>query len=107
MTFLYTGPPGQLSCSVTCPPMPFVSGLSDTCVVQWTTSQTASCAPITGYNIALTTLSPSVNVAASAFTLETVALEPFTTYTTAVTAKNDFGMTLCLSIFITSTEECE
>ena len=87
--------------------MPFVSGLSDTCIVQWTRPQTASCAPITGYTVTLTTDNPSVNVTASTFTRETAVLEPFTSYTVTVTAVNDLGMTPCSYNFRTSQEECE
>ena len=87
--------------------MPFVSGLSDTCTVQWTRPQTASCGPVTGYTVAITTLNPSVDVAASTFTRETAALEPFTSYTATITAVNNLGMTHCSYFFSTSQEECE
>ena len=99
------GPPGQFSCSVTCPPMPFIPGLSDRCTVQWTRPQTASCSPITGYSVAITTVNPSANVTASNFTHKTVALEPFECYTATVTAMNSLGKTSCSHDFTTSKEE--
>ena len=99
------GPPGQFSCNVTCPPMPFTAGLSDRCTVQWTRPQTASCGPVTGYNVAITTVTPSIHVTASSFTHETVALEPFNNYTATVTAMNSLGQSSCFYKFITSKED--
>ena len=106
-TILPSGPPDRFSCSVTCPPIPFVSRLSDMCIVQWTRPQTASCGPVTGYTVAITTLNPSVHVTASTFSHESAALEPFTSYTATVTAVNDLGMSPCSYNFSTSQEECE
>ena len=86
--------------------MPFVSGQSDKCIVQWTRPQTALCAPITSYTVAIATGIPGVDVAASTFTRETTALEPFTTYTVSVTATDELGMiSTCLVVFTTSRED--
>ena len=109
IVILPPGPPGQFSCNVTCPAMPFVSGLSDTCIVQWTRpqTQTASCAPpIMGYTVAITTINPSMDVSASTFAHETTALEPFMFYTASITASDELGMTsTCSVVFITSKED--
>ena len=103
-----SGPPSQFSCSATCPPMPFVSGLSDTCTVQWTRPQTASCAPIAGYTVTIATVNSSGNIIASTFIYETVDLEPFTNYTVTISAVNSLtDMTPCSYSFTTSKEECE
>ena len=87
--------------------MPFIPRLSDKCTVQWTRPQIASCSPITGYNVAITTVNPSANVTVADLTHETVALKPFESYTASITAMNSLGEAPCSYDFTTSRGDSE